>query len=49
MRYSALVKPGAYFLCPKLIANVRRDPSPLPPPSPPPFLALAAMIRGTFL
>lgn len=28
MLYSASVKPGAYFLCPKLIANVRRDPSP---------------------
>lgn len=26
MLYSASVKPGAYFLCPKLIANVRRDP-----------------------
>lgn len=30
MLYSASVKPGAYFLCPKLIANVRRDPSPHP-------------------
>lgn len=26
MLYSASVKPGAYFLCPKLIANVRSDP-----------------------
>lgn len=25
--YSAPVKPGAYFQCPKLIANVRTDPS----------------------
>lgn len=40
--YSAPVKPGAYFQCPKLIANVRTDPSsrslfpPSIPPLPPP-------------
>jgi len=33
--YSAPVKPGAYFQCPKLIANVRTDPSSRSlPPSP---------------
>lgn len=48
--YSAPVKPGAYFQCPKLIANVRKDPSSHspPPPPPPPFLALTVRIRGTF-
>lgn len=33
--YSAPVKPGAYFQCPKLIANVRKDPSSHSPPPPP--------------
>lgn len=47
--YSAPVKPGAYFQCPKLIANVRTDPSsPSTPSQPPPFLALTVRIRGTF-
>lgn len=50
MFYSALLKPGAYFQCPKLIANVRKDPSPGSPrpPPPPPLLAWTVRIRGTF-
>lgn len=46
--YSAPVEPGAYFQCPKLIANVRTDPSSrsLFPPSTPPSSPLTSSLSG---